>query len=185
MGGTSMGGEGYSLIEMLLVLAVAATMGIVAATTFASMAPYFRLKDAATQIRGDLRWGRTLAVARNVEHRLVFDAGGDVYWIDRGNKAAKSDVWTPEEGNRRFPRGVDLSDVTFYTQGLGADIIKFNPNGTVEGVSGSAYLKNAEECTCSSSSPPTKDCRDHCLRVRVIGATGQVHVQAWDGKQWK
>ena len=104
-----------------------------------------------------MRLARMKATATGAEHRVAFDIGTDSYRIERGDKMFKSDIWVPITEWIRVGEKADLYKVTFKKPW-----VTFNVNGTVEGVNGSVYLKNA---------------KDRKVRARVMSATGNVAIQ--------
>ena len=109
-----------------------------------------------------MRLARMKATATGAEHRVTFDIGTDSYRIERGDKMFKSDIWVPITEWIRVGEKADLYKVTFKKPW-----VTFNVNGTVEGVNGSVYLKNA---------------KDRKVRARVMSATGNVAIQ--EEKVW-
>ena len=66
-------GSGFTLVEMMMVIAVFAIMVAVAIPTFMSLLPGMRLNGAARQVMGDLMAARMKAVNLNQSTKVFFD----------------------------------------------------------------------------------------------------------------
>lgn len=67
---------GFTLIEMMIVVAVAAIMAGVAVPAFMSMLPGMRLNGASRQVMTDLMAARMDAVKQNNQFRVFFNSPG-------------------------------------------------------------------------------------------------------------
>ncbi len=129
------GQAGFSLIELLVVLAIIAITGIIAGLTLIPGRAHARLLNASRDLAGDIRLARQLAVARNVEFRIN-NAGAkcDVYTtyqIEQGNAATGSTAWTLPDQAGSFPKtGCTNQPGTTNTVDFPVVIRKFNaPSG--------------------------------------------------------
>lgn len=68
--------SGFTLAEMMIVIAVFAIMTAIAIPSFMSMLPEMRLNGAARQIMGDLMAARMDSVKQNNEVRVFFNSPG-------------------------------------------------------------------------------------------------------------
>ena len=68
--------SGFTLIEMMMVIAIVAIMSAVAIPAFMSMLPGMRLNGAARQVMTDLMAARMDAVKQNNEFRVFFNSPG-------------------------------------------------------------------------------------------------------------
>lgn len=78
------GSAGYSLIELIVVVAIIGIMVSVAVTNLARKSPNQHSENAQWQIAGDLRLARQQALSQNTDVQVTFDNAADSYaiWID-------------------------------------------------------------------------------------------------------
>ncbi len=121
--------KGFALVELMVVLAVMAVLAVMGYFGAQSLLPSYRLKGAASMVRGDLNQARALAARKQREYRVTFGANkkspGNDYELHEGNQRAGSSVWTLTLA-RSFSdyRGVSVKNVTddpvFYPRGTGS-----------------------------------------------------------------
>lgn len=68
--------SGFTLIEMMVVLAIFAIVAAIAIPNFMSLLPGMRLNGAARQVMGDLMAARMNAVKQNNRFRVFFNSPG-------------------------------------------------------------------------------------------------------------
>jgi|LGVE01.1.fsa_nt_gb type IV fimbrial biogenesis protein FimT len=116
--------SGFTLIEMMIVIAIMAVFAGIATPNFLSYMPKYRLNGAARQVMGDLMAARMNAVSQNNEFRIFFLANGHEYMIlddDNNNGTADTGEWTETKDIQN-----EYHDVTI---GSNNDPI-FSPRGT-------------------------------------------------------
>ena len=155
--------KGYTLVELVTALSVLSILIGAFGATWLTGADDRSLHAAAREVTSVMRLARMKATATGAEHRVAFDVGTDSYRIEKGDKMFKSDIWYPITNWTPVSEKVDMYNVTAFKD----DKVTFNVNGTVEGVNGAVYLKNA---------------KDHKVRARVMSATGNVAIQ--EEKVW-
>lgn len=115
---------GFTLVEVMIVIAVFAIMAAVAIPTFMSLLPGMRLNGATRQVASDLMAARMKAVKLNQRTKVSFGSTGYGYeiWNDADNSGAVADNEGDDVERSIHP---DYHDVTFNTVST-----VFSPRGT-------------------------------------------------------
>ncbi len=114
-----MGARGFTLIEIMVVMAILALMLVLVSPTFSTGVTGVSLKAAARTLAGSLRHARSRAIALNEEVALAIDVETRRYAIVGANTGGK----LPGEGEiRLFTAQSELIDATSGT-------IRFFPDG--------------------------------------------------------
>ncbi len=139
--------SGFTLIEMMIVVAVLAIMAGIAIPGFMSLLPGMRLNGAARQVMGDLMAARMNAVKQNNEFKVFFNSPGTNQYkiLDDDDNDGVADTG-PDEAITTKNIQDNYYDVTFSST---TNPI-FYPRGTAYGTtvtvtnpSGSKYVKVA------------------------------------------
>ena len=78
--------EGFSIIEMLVVLFIIAILAGIAIPVYISMKPVIRLSGATRHLMEDLMWARIQAINQNNEFRIIYDSNHEYrIWDDDNN----------------------------------------------------------------------------------------------------
>lgn len=116
--------KGFSIIELLVTLAVFGIMLSTGVSSFMDLMPGYRLNGAARQLKSDLMLARMRAVNQNNQFVLMLDPQGKSYSIiddDNGNGIADTGESVSVKDLSTVYSGVQLSSVT---------TISFSPQGT-------------------------------------------------------
>src|SRR3990172_442112 len=73
--------KGFSLIEIIVAIAIIVTLTGIAVPVYIGMKPSIRLSGATRQIMGDLMWARMQAISQNNEFKIFFLANNYQYTI--------------------------------------------------------------------------------------------------------
>jgi len=117
--------SGYSLIELLIVLAIIAVLTGLAQASFTAQLPHLRLNHAARALVSDLRWARQLAIAQGQPVQMVLDLERDRYRIERQSQPGIPIGGVRDLQDRR--QGFGEIDLVDSTRG---QTLTFNPQGT-------------------------------------------------------
>ena len=128
---------GFSMIELLVVVAVMAVLAAVALPSFLTWVASVGYRDVAFGISAKSKLARSTAVTRNLETRVEFDVDAKRYRVTQGNSPSGSTTWItivspwvtihPEISWRTgTASGADCTGT--------ADLnVIFNPNGSSDG----------------------------------------------------
>ncbi|MDO9567540.1 MAG: GspH/FimT family pseudopilin [Candidatus Desulfaltia sp.] len=119
--------SGFTLIELIVIIAILAVFAGIAVPNFLSYMPKHRLNGAARQVMGDLMAARMKAVKENNRFKVFFLSNNHQYKIlddDNNNNAEDSGEWTNTKDIQS-----EYSEVTFSAT---ANPI-FYPRGTAYG----------------------------------------------------
>ena len=122
--------RGFSLIELLTVLAIMAILAAIAVPTYRAIGPNLSLNAAARDMASDLRYAQQLSVTEQNIYSVVFNISQNSYQIK--NSASGSVV-----------KNVSLSQqLTIYQiTGLSSSTVSFNATGAAQ-ESGTINLTN-------------------------------------------
>lgn len=118
---------GFTLIEVLITLFLAAIMVGIASTSFLNLSPKYRLKKAVWEINSRMNYARYKAIFEGTKIRIKFSQQS--YKIEKYDKNQKE--WKKEEEN--FLKSVTL-------QANNSPV--FHPEGTVSSLA-SIYISNS------------------------------------------
>ena len=161
-------GDGVTLIELAIVLAIVAVVAVIAIPAYISMLPHMDLKNAAGEVGGEILQARMRSISEGKDYTVSFDHVNDTYTV------------TPEGGTAVGPGNFPWKRVDIYDDGsdplvssFSGDDVTFRPNGTAATAGYEAvYFKN---------NPVTNE----RYRVKVLGVTGKVKVERWMGGSWQ
>ncbi len=158
--------RGFSLVEILVVLAIFGTLIAIAAPTFlTSTFPHMKLKSTSRDIFSMLQYARSKAVNSTQKYGVRFDLDAAPKRYLVVTRAADTDPWTadPQIAAKDLEAGVNIFSVTVggvtYTTGTTA-VIAFDPFGSATlaeiKLNGSANSADKYKVTVSSASGRVK-----------------------------
>ena len=164
------GKTGFTLIEIIVVLAIAGIVLGISFPFFARFAKGSKLRNAATNISTVLRTARSYAITKRKNYLVIIndEATSNLYYAVKiyQNEEGTIDRW------HKLPQGIvidqtnsnfDVQSVPFpYDSDSETDkpVVEFKPTGGAT-ENGSIYIKDTE---------------DNYKRIKIINTTGRVRV---------
>ena len=112
------GASGFTVMELVVVIAVAMLITGIAVPSFLSWLPTLRLSNGARQVATDLQLARMKAISQNAKFRLNFTSGTS-YEFQKDNSG-----FGYESGPFSLPEGITVTETTPFTTS------EFQPRGT-------------------------------------------------------
>jgi general secretion pathway protein H len=114
------GVRGITLIELAVVMAIIAIMGVFMAPAIGEWLDNFRIRQAARDIVSNLQFAKMKAISSRMEYRVSFNLADDTYMLEKNDGG-----WQQEGSVFHVPRDVDIASVTYDPPR-----VKFDPDGT-------------------------------------------------------
>ena len=114
--------RGFSLLEMLLVMALVAAASVLAMAAFGDGLRGARLHSAAKEVAAQMRFTRALAIASGVPQEFVIDPAARAWRAPKGRHGR-----LPDTGELVFTGARDLQPVP------GEGAVRFFPDGAASG----------------------------------------------------
>jgi type II secretion system protein H len=125
--------EGFTLLELILVMVIISTVLAMAAPSLRGFFSSRKIHDAAANVLSLVRYARSQAIAEGVTYRLNFDSDKGVYWLTSNKEGAFSGL--KNEFGREFMLPDDTTvqlETEKKEKGDAEKYIAFFPQGMAE-----------------------------------------------------
>jgi len=139
--------RGFSLIELIIVIAVLGIVATIAAYAFQGYVNNTNLRTAARDMASDIANTKQKAVSEGLTYRITISTGGNSYTITRVN----ADGTTTDMGTK-IPTAFG-ANLTINSTNYTGNIITFQPRGTTS--AGNVVLGNSRGSSATITSNTT------------------------------
>ena len=170
--------RGFSLIELVVVIAIMLVVAAVAMPYFMGYLSNYRLRGALTDTAGFLQQMRMEAVRRNITLQVTVgpqDHGRDVAWVDFPGGTAN---WDPGEPYLELPTNVTVQNVGH--PGDATTLANFAAEPAATGIE-----FNARGLPCVLNPPASSNCENYDTGNNQVGFvlyfknTGAIGAPSW------
>lgn len=139
--------SGFTLLELLVVVALIAVMAAVSLPAIARFIRNYRIRSAVEEVKGDLQRARTTAIMKNVNLGVVFLVTSPTTY-----RFVVEDPLTPGDNNLRAPGpGVNLDAAFFDPAPANPNRTRIFPERTLP--SGVVFASTNAECPAAALPP--------------------------------
>ena len=141
------GEKAFTLIEIMIVLAVLGVLAAIAGPSFRKSVPRVKLRSAAQQLASDLQLTRLKCISGNYKSQIVFNTGTSKYtrYLD-SDRDGTFESGEEDITNRTLPKGI-----SFVVASTAANVT-FDPTGTAD--DGSGLSTDITVTLTNTNSPP-------------------------------
>jgi len=157
--------SGFSLLELMLAVAIFGIIATVAVPSFQSWSKGYQLKSASNDLYSHMQMAKIGAVKANMPWTVNFNPNGILGYNvrDGAGKTVKTVNFATKYNNTILYKSPTSS--TVYDSAT----LTFNPNGT--STTGSAYITNKS--------------KSGYYKVGLAFTNGSITLQQWNGSTWK
>ena len=112
--------QGWSLTELLIVLAIMGVMGLLAGPSFQAVIARSQARSVTVEIASELRFARQLAMARRERLRVIFDRDNRTITLRRADAEGVLHVYQYEEKGVIVEEPTAGPELVFYPSGRSA-----------------------------------------------------------------
>ncbi len=169
--------RGFTLIEIMIVIAIVAIVGIIATTNFLTWQGHYSAVGFQREFLSEVNQARTRSMGTSLQHRLRIDFGNETVVLERGNAGSASVTWVNVAPQILGKRGAGIQEIVCnpapasVTSGTFAFI--FNPDGQVLTQDNAATINALTDAKVRLSSGSTVD----QTTIRLYGWTSKARLE--------
>lgn len=138
---------GFTLVEMMVTLAVVGIMAAIAVPSMAKILPRIKLRSATSQLANDLQAARYRGISGNFRTQIVFNTVAGTYTRNLDtNRNGAFEAGEADIVDRTMPSGVN------FVPGSTAPNVTFDPTGSAD--DGTAGVGDILVTLVNTASPP-------------------------------
>ena len=192
---TSRTDDGFSLMEIMLVLSIIAVLSTISAPSMRGFAASRRLKTSARAIADTLSFARDMAITERTTHLVVFDITNNRFWLASSEtfdiqnpassqgRAANATASTGERAAVSRTGGV-MGIPKSLGQGVTLLALTTSHNGPTQQItSGVDYVYFTPISTSADTVIFLQNVRENMIAITVEAATGRASVQPMSPEQ--
>jgi type IV fimbrial biogenesis protein FimT len=159
---------GFTLVELLVTIAMVALLAAIAVPNFIGWLPDYRLRSAARDLFSNFQKAKLTAIKQNVNTAVCFHGSGYVMFVDADIDFQKGDV----EETVAQVEWADYKNVSVYPAAItfdkssGQPCIAFRPTG-IPADNGGGF---------ASGTTPISNTNDRTTRV-IVSQAGHIRIQ--------
>jgi prepilin-type N-terminal cleavage/methylation domain-containing protein len=169
---------GFTLIEIMIALAIVGIMTIIATTNFVSWQSHYKGIGFQREFLSLVNEARTRSLGSSLQHRLRIDLGAETVVLERGNAGTASGVWVSAAPQVVGESGAGVHEIlcnplpaSVTPPGTFAFI--FNPDGQVLTQDNAATVRALTDARVRMSAGSTLD----QATIRLYGWTSKARLE--------
>jgi prepilin-type N-terminal cleavage/methylation domain-containing protein len=177
--------SGFTMVELMIVIAIASIMASVAVPSIIDLIPTYRLKGAADDIFSNMQLAKMGAIKENHKWAIIFDTSVSPgkYYVCSDDGA--NNTWDGPGGDDTIQRTIDLSDYRSsvdYGHGIAPNPIEGSFEADDITYSSNTLIFNARG-TCTQGYVYLKNSRQHSYAVGTR-SSGIIRMKRSTGSGW-
>jgi prepilin-type N-terminal cleavage/methylation domain-containing protein len=165
--------RGFTLIEIMIALAIVGIVTIIATTNFSSWQSHYSSVGFQREFLSLVNEARTRSMGTSLQHRLRIDLGAETVALERGDAGTASGTWVNAAPGVVGTRGAGINDVVCTpTVTLPTTFaLVFNPDGEVL----------IQDNTSTSTATPLTQADVH-ISATSVADQATIRVFGWTSK---